>query len=55
MPTSIELGLDTFGDATVDASGQQLSQAQALRNLVDYLQTHPEAVIVGKEKLKEKK
>src|SRR5688500_4790013 len=35
MPTSIELGLDTFGDATVDASGQQLSQAQALRNLVD--------------------
>ena len=35
MPTSIELGLDTFGDATVDADGRQLSQAQALRNLVD--------------------
>jgi probable LLM family oxidoreductase len=35
MQTSIELGLDTFGDATVDANGQLLSQAQALRNLVD--------------------
>src|SRR4026209_2171609 len=35
MPTSIELGLDTFGDVTVDANGQLLSQAQSLRNLVD--------------------
>ena len=35
MSSSIELGLDTFGDVTVDANGQLLSQAQALRNLVD--------------------
>ena len=35
MRTSIELGLDTFGDATVDANGELLSQDQALRNLVD--------------------
>jgi len=27
---------------------------QALRNLVDYLQTHPEAVVLGKERSKEK-
>jgi probable LLM family oxidoreductase len=30
----IELGLDTFGDVTVDDSGQALSQAQTLRNVV---------------------
>ena len=30
----IELGLDTFGDVTVDDSGQPLSQAQTLRNVV---------------------
>jgi paraquat-inducible protein B len=28
---------------------------QALRNLVDYLQTHPEAVVLGKERSKESK
>jgi paraquat-inducible protein B len=28
---------------------------QALRNLVDYLQTHPEAVVIGKRNSKEKK
>jgi paraquat-inducible protein B len=28
---------------------------QAVRNLVDYLQTHPEAVVLGKERSKEKK
>ena len=28
---------------------------QAARNLVDYLQTHPEAVVLGKEQAKEKK
>ena len=28
---------------------------QTLRNLVDYLQTHPEAVVLGKEQSKEKK
>ena len=30
----IELGLDTFGDATVDADGQPRSQAQAIRDVV---------------------
>src|SRR5712691_10808180 len=30
----IELGLDTFGDATVDAEGKPLSQAQAIRDVV---------------------
>jgi probable LLM family oxidoreductase len=34
MPTTIELGLDTFGDATVDAEGEPLSQAQAIRDVV---------------------
>jgi probable LLM family oxidoreductase len=31
---SITLGLDTFGDVTVDAAGQLRSQAQALRDVV---------------------
>jgi probable LLM family oxidoreductase len=31
----IELGLDTFGDVTLDADGRPLSQAQALRNVVE--------------------
>ena len=30
----VELGLDTFGDVTVDAAGQPLSQAQVLRDVV---------------------
>jgi len=34
MPNTIELGLDTFGDVTIDASGQALSQPQVLRNVV---------------------
>jgi probable LLM family oxidoreductase len=34
MKQSIELGLDTFGDVTVDEDGRPLSQAQVLRNLV---------------------
>jgi probable LLM family oxidoreductase len=32
---TIELGLDTFGDVTVDSSGESLSQAQVLRNVVE--------------------
>ncbi len=32
--TSIELGLDTFGDVTVDAEGRPNSQAQVLRDVV---------------------
>ena len=31
----IELGLDTFGDVTVDANGQPLTQAEVLRHVVD--------------------
>jgi probable LLM family oxidoreductase len=34
MTTALELGLDTFGDVTVDAGGEQLSQAQVMRNVV---------------------
>lgn len=32
---SIELGLDTFGDVTRDASGELLSDAETIRNVVD--------------------
>ena len=35
MANAIELGVDTFGDVTVDADGQQLTQAETLRNVVD--------------------
>ena len=31
----LQLGLDTFGDVTVDAAGTPLSHAQAIRNLVE--------------------
>lgn len=31
----VELGLDTFGDVTVDLEGKHLSQAQVLRNVID--------------------
>ena len=31
---AIELGLDTFGDVTRDASGLRLSDAQTIRNVV---------------------
>jgi probable LLM family oxidoreductase len=34
MSSVIELGLDTFGDVTVDANGQLLPMAQVLRDLV---------------------
>jgi probable LLM family oxidoreductase len=34
MSQTIELGLDTFGDVTIDSSGQPLSQAQTLRHVV---------------------
>ena len=32
---TIQLGLDTFGDVTVDADGNRLSEAQVIRNVVD--------------------
>src|SRR5688500_11373414 len=35
MTESIELGVDTFGDVTTGADGEQLSQAQTLRNVVE--------------------
>lgn len=35
MAHAIELGLDTFGDVTVDTEGRPLSQAQVLRHVVD--------------------
>ena len=31
----LELGLDTFGDVTVDAEGNELSHAQSIRNIVE--------------------
>src|SRR5690349_19880676 len=34
-PAAIELGLDTFGDVTRDHSGELISDAQAIRNVVD--------------------
>ena len=30
----LEMGLDTFGDVTIDKDGRQLTQAQAIRNVV---------------------
>ncbi|MBR0933735.1 LLM class flavin-dependent oxidoreductase [Bradyrhizobium jicamae] len=35
MTTSLEFGLDTFGDVTRDASGVPLPHAQVIRNVVD--------------------
>ena len=34
MTGMIELGMDTFGDVTLDADGKPLPQAQVLRNVV---------------------
>src|SRR4051812_6567655 len=34
MPHAFELGLDTFGDVTLDANGQPESHARTLRNVV---------------------
>jgi probable LLM family oxidoreductase len=35
MAQDLELGLDTFGDQTVDAAGQALHHAQVIRNVVE--------------------
>ena len=35
MSEPIELGLDTFGDVTVDDDGTRLSHAQVIRNVVE--------------------
>lgn len=33
--THLELGLDTFGDVTVDANGDKITHAQSIRNIVE--------------------
>jgi probable LLM family oxidoreductase len=35
MPSSFALGLDTFGDVTVDSAGRLRSQAQVLRDVIE--------------------
>jgi probable LLM family oxidoreductase len=35
MTTSVEFGLDTFGDVTRDAEGRPLPHAQVIRNVID--------------------
>ena len=35
MPQHVELGLDTFGDVTADASGALLSHARVIRDVID--------------------
>jgi len=35
MPSSLELGLDTFGDVTLDANGRLISDARAIREVVE--------------------
>ena len=35
MALTVELGLDTFGDVTVDAEGRPLSHAQVIRDVID--------------------
>jgi probable LLM family oxidoreductase len=35
MAQQLELGLDTFGDVTIGPDGQELSQAQVIRNVID--------------------
>ncbi len=32
--SAVELGLDTFGDVTLDATGTRVSDAQTMRNVV---------------------
>lgn len=35
MTSSLQLGLDTFGDITIDEEGQRVTDARAIRNTVD--------------------
>jgi paraquat-inducible protein B len=48
-------GTDDTRLTATEALGEFTHTMQALRNLVDYLQTHPEAVVIGKERPKEAK
>ena len=34
MPAALELGLDTFGDVTIDGDGRTLSQARVIRDVI---------------------
>lgn len=34
-PNALELGIDTFGDVTLDPQGRRVTHAQAIRNVVD--------------------
>jgi len=55
---SLERTLSGADEARVRAAStlEELERAmKAIRNLVDYIQTHPEAVVQGKPQLKEKK
>jgi paraquat-inducible protein B len=48
-------GTDDTRVTATHALEEMTRTLQALRNLVDYIQTHPEAVVLGKERAKEKK
>jgi paraquat-inducible protein B len=48
-------GTDDTRVTAAHALEEMTRTLQALRNLVDYIQTHPEAVVLGKERAKEKK
>jgi paraquat-inducible protein B len=55
---SVERTLSGADEARVRAAGtlEELERAmKAIRNLVDYVQTHPEAMLQGKPQIKEKK
>jgi paraquat-inducible protein B len=47
-------GADEARLAAIEAIGELEQTLKALRNLVDYVQTHPEAVVLGKPQGKEK-
>jgi phospholipid/cholesterol/gamma-HCH transport system substrate-binding protein len=48
-------GTDDARVTATHALEEMTRTMQALRNLVDYIQTHPEAVVLGKERAKEEK
>ena len=55
---SLERTLSGADEARIRAAGtlEELERAmKAIRNLVDYIQTHPEAMVLGKPQIKEKK
>ncbi len=55
---TLELTLSGADEARMRGAStlEELERAlKAIRNLVDYIQTHPEAVVQGKSRIKEKK